>query len=55
MLSAMTASTGGCATCIHPSVAAARVKLCATVNAVMVFTNIHLFRTSRISAKTNNR
>ncbi len=36
MLSAMLASTGGIGTWIQPSVAAASVRLCATVNAVIV-------------------
>ena len=36
MLNAMVASTGGAGTCTQPSVAAARVMLCAAVNAVIV-------------------
>ena len=39
MLSAITASTGGRGTCTNPSVAAASVMLCATVNAVTVLTS----------------
>ena len=55
MLSAMTASTGGCGTCTKPSVAAESVRLCEIVNAVTVFTSFQPPRVMRSSASTNSR
>ena len=55
MLSAITASTGFDGTWTNPSVASPSVMLCATVNAVTVFTSRHVpvVRSSR--ASTNSR
>ena len=55
MLSAIVASTGAGGTCTKPSVAAASVTLCASVNAVTVATSRPMPRTSSSSASTNRR
>ena len=55
MLSAMAASTGGPGTWTKPSVAAASVMLCATVNAVTVSATRRQSRTRITSASTNSR
>jgi len=55
MLSAMAASTGGRGTSTKPSVAAANVMLCATVNAVTVSATRRQFPIRITSAKTNSR
>ena len=55
MLSAIVASTGADGTCTTPSVASASVMLCATVNAVIVFTSKPTPRTMSTSARTKSR
>ena len=49
------ASTGADGTCTTPSVASASVMLCATVNAVIVFTSKPTPRTMSTSARTKSR
>jgi hypothetical protein len=51
----MIASTGADGTCTKPSVAAPRVMLCATVNAVTVATSRPTPFTSNSSANTNSK
>ena len=52
---AMAASTGGPGTSTKPSVAAASVMLCATVNAVTVSATRRQSRTRITNASTNSR
>ena len=55
MLRAITASTGAIGTLSQPRVAAARVMLCASVNAVIVATRRLGPSTKRSSASTKSR
>ena len=55
MLSAIVASTGAAGTRMKPSVAAANVMLCASVNAVIVASSWRSLRTSSSRHSTNNR
>jgi hypothetical protein len=55
MLSAMLAATGGAGTCTMPSVAAASVMLCATVNAMTAHASARRRRTSSSNANRNRR
>ena len=55
MLNAMIASTGGPGTWMNPSAAAARVRLCETVNAVTVFTSSQPPPVMMINVSTNSR
>ena len=55
MLSAIAAFSGSAGASAYPSVAMASVMLCATVNAVIVFTSIQLPFTISSSPSTNSR